>query len=620
MIYIFNHVYFFLLIIIMNRNSNNNGPNWTPVNVSTTIIDATLLARIRIEDENTKASSGDQVAIYVGDELRTVADVIIASDSFLNANIKLRSSTETVTKIEIWDSSESKKLYASDINIQIEEGKATDPIIIIGKSDDEAPLITILGNSIIYHELGTTYDDEGATATDNISGDITDRIKISGLDTLDTSVSGTYKINYSVTDDANNSYSISRTVYVIKKPEIGDLQFKEFSGYNKNYEFSVTDHNPPNFNLINVQNFTIEVKGIPTWGEHENTGSVQKINLSPGLNNIGTYSIDVILNDNRWGEINKTLTFNITSNDFDRFGNRYVYNFIDNESVNISDAFDKNCVDSANLKFVENKSVTTYVSPDSYKSPQNRNSNLSSTANYVNVDVEDSLYDQEIEVELMVKFNPMFLTYKFSKLVEQVELSAMSSYNPSRWGKQEQSQMWKLKFQGFMRDFHFNNGCVQEDFDAGICEDPHILTFGGNRLDLPHDDNMYNMINGLDLKINVKSQLIGDGSFAKYFYVNYQNEEFVLDIDNLELKELTNKMDLKYHMLPNKDYDGIKFKFDKMKCTLIVKSTDGVMDLVFNSETRGLLIKSRLNFTQENSTGIMMSSYIEDSKLENLDQ
>ena len=147
-----------------------------------------------------------------------------------------------------------------------------------------------------------------------------------------------------------------------------------------------------------------------------------------------------------------------------------------------------------------------------------------------------------------------------------------------------------------------------------------VLEITLNEKDIIQKIKKYSDKDGLDLKVNVKSQLIGDGSFAKYFYVNYKNEEFILDIDNLELKELTNKIDLKYHMLPNKDYEGINFKFDKMKSTLIVKSTDGIMDLVFNSETRGLLIKSRLNFTQENSTGIMMSSYIEESKIDQLDQ
>ena len=42
------------------------------------------------------------------------------------------------------------------------------------------------------------------------------------------------------------------------------------------------------------------------------------------------------------------------------------------------------------------------------------------------------------------------------------------------------------------------------------------------------------------------------------------------------------------------------------------------MKLVFNAETRGLLIRSRLNFTQENSKGIMMSNYADECQLKTL--
>ena len=71
-------------------------------------------------------------------------------------------------------------------------------------------------------------------------------------------------------------------------------------------------------------------------------------------------------------------------------------------------------------------------------------------------------------------------------------------------------------------------------------------------------------------------------------------------------------------MLKPTTYNGTNFVFEKKMRTLIAKSTDGMMELMFNAETRGLLIKSRLNFTQENSTGIMMSNYVDECKLNEL--
>ena len=52
--------------------------------------------------------------------------------------------------------------------------------------------------------------------------------------------------------------------------------------------------------------------------------------------------------------------------------------------------------------------------------------------------------------------------------------------------------------------------------------------------------------------------------------------------------------------------------------TLIISTTDGNMQLIFNAEARGLLVRSRLNFTQENSKGIMMSNYADECQLKSL--
>ena len=197
----------------------------------------------------------------------------------------------------------------------------------------------------------------------------------------------------------------------------------------------------------------------------------------------------------------------------------------------------------------------------------------------------------------------------------QEDMEDLVSFEPSRWAY-EPCNSYRVVVQGYLRDFQLNSGCSNLEFQAGICEDPHILTFGGNRLDLPHDDKIYNMIDGLGLKINVKSQILGDGCYAKYFYVNYEDNEFIIDIDDLELKQKGSKVETKYHMLKNSEYNGNKFVFEKKMRTLFVSTTDGNMQLIFNSEARGLLIRSKLNFTQENSTGIMMSNYSDECQID----
>jgi hypothetical protein len=87
--------------------------------------------------------------------------------------------------------------------------------------DIRFPVISLIGSSSISIERGTTYSDAGATASDNIDGDITSSITTSGL--VDTSTPGTYTITYSVSDAAGNSTSLSRTVIVNESAAITAL-------------------------------------------------------------------------------------------------------------------------------------------------------------------------------------------------------------------------------------------------------------------------------------------------------------------------------------------------------------------------------------------------------------
>ena len=75
------------------------------------------------------------------------------------------------------------------------------------------PVITLIGPSSIDLNAGEAYIEQGATASDNIDGDLTGSIVTSG--SVDTAIAGVYTIDYSVSDAAGNSASVSRTVNVI---------------------------------------------------------------------------------------------------------------------------------------------------------------------------------------------------------------------------------------------------------------------------------------------------------------------------------------------------------------------------------------------------------------------
>lgn len=68
--------------------------------------------------------------------------------------------------------------------------------------DNTLPTITILGNNPARVAIGETYTDEGSTAIDNVDGDLTSNIVSNS--NVDTSKAGTYRVTYSVQDNAGN--------------------------------------------------------------------------------------------------------------------------------------------------------------------------------------------------------------------------------------------------------------------------------------------------------------------------------------------------------------------------------------------------------------------------------
>ena len=79
-------------------------------------------------------------------------------------------------------------------------------------ADTTPPVISITGSASITLTEGDTYTDQGATATDDVSGDLTSSIVTTNP--VNTSTPGTYTVTYTVTDAANNTTSIGRIVNV----------------------------------------------------------------------------------------------------------------------------------------------------------------------------------------------------------------------------------------------------------------------------------------------------------------------------------------------------------------------------------------------------------------------
>ena len=84
---------------------------------------------------------------------------------------------------------------------------------VIVRKDNIKPVITLTGEDNITIAVGSTYRDAGATATDNIDGSITSRIKVANF--VKTTAPRIYTVTYDVNDSSGNkAVRVRRIVHV----------------------------------------------------------------------------------------------------------------------------------------------------------------------------------------------------------------------------------------------------------------------------------------------------------------------------------------------------------------------------------------------------------------------
>ena len=95
-------------------------------------------------------------------------------------------------------------------------GKSAVPAIrVVEVRDATPPVITLAGNSYLSIEVGETYEDAGATATDNVDGSVA--VTTSGG--VDTSTPGVYVLTYTAKDAAGNSALPKTRVVLVELPK-----------------------------------------------------------------------------------------------------------------------------------------------------------------------------------------------------------------------------------------------------------------------------------------------------------------------------------------------------------------------------------------------------------------
>jgi len=111
-----------------------------------------------------------------------------------------------------FNSDQSLDLIMVGRDANVLEIHANNGIGRLGLGDRVKPTLQLVGETTMSIDAGEAFVDPGATATDDIDGDITDQIQTTG--TINSTAVGTQSISYQVTDRAGNLSSAVRTVHV----------------------------------------------------------------------------------------------------------------------------------------------------------------------------------------------------------------------------------------------------------------------------------------------------------------------------------------------------------------------------------------------------------------------
>lgn len=136
--------------------------------------------------------------------------------------------------------------------------------------DKTSPTISMKGDANIKIELFSTYTDAGATAKDNVDGDLT--ANIVSTNDVKTNRIGIYHVNYSVADKKGNKAVTERTVEVLA-PSTNNTNGIPILMYHFFYDSSKGE-TPENSNFTEISMFDQQMKYLvdnsyyfPTWTE-----------------------------------------------------------------------------------------------------------------------------------------------------------------------------------------------------------------------------------------------------------------------------------------------------------------------------------------------------------------
>ena len=169
-----------------------------------------------------------EITIYANTEFEDPG--YIAYDNYGNDN---------TDKLRVVNAIDTSKIGTYEIAYIIGNTIETRKINVI-KEKESKTSIYLKGKVIEYYELGTEYNEPGYMAIDNIDGDITDKVIVSG--SIDPSKIGSQKITYTVKNSKNIMTSATRTIIMSKSSIILSLNDNNYTRNNIIINMGIIDN------------------------------------------------------------------------------------------------------------------------------------------------------------------------------------------------------------------------------------------------------------------------------------------------------------------------------------------------------------------------------------------
>lgn len=293
------------LLVMLNEDSSDNSENTKILLFELSLIEQLLiLAGIVIADNVTEDSSIPPDTVFPIITILGDNPAIVELGSTYE-DVGATSNEGTISVISNNVDTNVIGTYSVVYSATDAAGNTSTATRTVNVVDTTPPVVVLNGSAEVTVELGDTYTELGATATDADGNFGTDGIVITG--SVDTSSVGIYELTYSATDLSGNEGSITRTVSVVDTTPPVFTSSATFSAVENQTAIGTVT-------ATDLQTVTFTISGTEL---QITSGGVLTFAVAPDYETKTTYTATVTATDASLNNSSQDITVNVTNDEDD---------------------------------------------------------------------------------------------------------------------------------------------------------------------------------------------------------------------------------------------------------------------------------------------------------------